>query len=292
LYKEYRRKQDIRVKDAQHQSANVRYTYAQQAIRKRQKEIVDEEAERCSRSAMSLALRVGKSIIEARIDAEHARIESYRDNGVTILSGSDEDDNAKDDDGDGDMQKKATAAAAVEAVTKEDNNKDNIPSSRPRPSAAEPTTDSTKFIRGEGSSSLSSATTTTDVVSSTSTTTNDGVNNISSDDGATTVVDAAKISDINNSNSNSNRGPTPHTSAFMDRLREMYDKAAEEKKRKTNTTTSTINNKNNDDDDDDDDDSVWLKHEAAGRALRDRGCCREAVFHYGMAWITCPNTRA
>eukprot|EP00978_Attheya_sp_CCMP212_P020259 scaffold57759_cov50-Attheya_sp.AAC.2 len=45
----------------------------------------------------------------------------------------------------------------------------------------------------------------------------------------------------------------------------------------------------NNNDDDDDDDSVWQKHEAAGRALRDRGCCREAVFHYGMAWITCPN---
>ena len=75
LYKEYRRKQDERVKAAQEQntSANVRATKAQQAILNRQKELIDEEAERAARKALNNAFRDGKSKEEAREAAEKPR---------------------------------------------------------------------------------------------------------------------------------------------------------------------------------------------------------------------------
>ena len=183
LYKEYRRKQEERVKATQHQnkSANVRATKAQQAILNRQKELIDEEAEKAARSAMSEAFRKGKSREEAREAAEKARIESYRENGVTIV-----DENAKEE-----VVRETESPEETKGKGDESNSKDSTQS--PRPTKA-----SSKFMERLRNTSSQPSTVTIDA--------------------STNITVEAKKKPI--------KGPTPNTSAFMDRLREMYESAA------------------------------------------------------------------
>lgn len=91
LYREYRKKQDARVEQAKEQSSRVRATYAQLAIERRQQELVEEEAERAARSAMTASLNRGGSVEEARKAAKKARTASLRENGIE--TNEEEDDN-------------------------------------------------------------------------------------------------------------------------------------------------------------------------------------------------------
>jgi len=184
LYEEYRRKQEERVKAAQHEnrSANVRATKAQQAILNRQKELIDGEAERAARSAMNEAFRQGKSREEARAAAEKARISSYKENGVTIVS-------------EGEEEKKETMESEkMKNQNQESSNSDSkSPSKAPKPTEA-----SSKFMeRLRGTATKAS----------------------------TVTIDASTDSSIE-VKKKPTKGPTPNTSAFMDRLREMYENAA------------------------------------------------------------------
>jgi hypothetical protein len=186
LYKEYRRKQDERVKAAQHQntSANVRATKAQQVILNRQKELIDDEAEKAARKALNEAFRKGKSKEEARAAAEKARIESYRENGVTIVN----EDNKEEE------TKELTEKEKGE-VQKEDPAKDN---SKSQTNVPRPTEASSKFmerLRNTGGQ-------------------------------ATTATNDSSSNNTTGAKKKQTKGPTPNTSAFMDRLREMYENAA------------------------------------------------------------------
>ncbi|KAL3906016.1 MAG: hypothetical protein SGILL_009448, partial [Bacillariaceae sp.] len=84
LYKEYRRKQDVRVEDAQQQNAQVRATYAQLAIERRQQEQIQEEAETAARSAMSAAFNRGEDVEAAREVAKQARYRVFQEHGISI----------------------------------------------------------------------------------------------------------------------------------------------------------------------------------------------------------------
>ena len=90
LNKEYRRKQDIRVQDAQQQNAQIRSLYAHEAIKRRQREIIEEEAERMARSAMTAALNQGETMEDARKASETVRNESLRENGITVEGNAEE----------------------------------------------------------------------------------------------------------------------------------------------------------------------------------------------------------
>ncbi len=204
LYKEYRRKQDERVKEAQHQntSANVRATRAQQAILDRQKELIDGEAEKAARSAMNEAFRKGKSREEAREAAEKARIESYRENGVTIV-----DENEKEEE----KQERKEEEKVEE--------KGDVGNSKSSGHVPKPTEASSKFMERLRNTAGQSTTVTID--SSTG-----------------TAAEAKK---------EITKGPTPNTSAFMDRLREMYENAAKNGKKskggKDNTSKGSATSK-------------------------------------------------
>jgi uncharacterized repeat protein (TIGR03833 family) len=182
--KVFRSKQDTRIKAAQHQNqtANVRATKAQQAILKRQKELIDEEAEAAARSAMNEAFRKGKSKEEARAAAKKARIESYRENGV-IIANEDE------------KKTKETK----ETVEKTEKKGDEPAKGNPKAPAQvpQPTEGSSKFMERPRSTAGEATTVTID----------------SSAEGA---MEAKK---------KPTKGTTPNTSAFMDRLRGMYENA-------------------------------------------------------------------
>jgi uncharacterized repeat protein (TIGR03833 family) len=179
MYKEFRTKQEKRIKVAQHQSqpANIRATKAQQAILKRQKELIDGEAEDAARSAMSKAFRNGKSKEEARAAAVKARIESYRENGVMIAN-KDEKENKEKTENKGDKPAKGVPKAPVQV---------------PKPTKA-----SSKFME-----------------------------RLQRTDGeAVTVTIDSSLEAATEAKKKPTKGPTPNTSAFMDRLRGMYGNAA------------------------------------------------------------------
>ena len=235
-YKEFRRKQDARVKVAQEQSANVRTRYAEQAVIKRQKERIEEEAAHCYRSAMSRSFRLGKTKEEARADAELARIESYRSHGIIVQKEEGEDEsggNSKNTNNNINNDKKHDNNNDTDASKKSNDDSTNIGAR-----SGKPTTASAQFMeRLRGTASEAAA-----IKNKLEPT--DDINNIDDTDTAT-----------NNTN-NTNRGrlvkPTTHSANFMQRLREMYDKVAEEKKNKKNNdigveceTNSDVHNKSN-----------------------------------------------
>ena len=81
---EFRQRQEERIKRAQQESSRIRSTRAEQAIQRREKERIEEEAEVAARSAMSDVFNRGGSADEARAAAKKAKNESLRANGVDI----------------------------------------------------------------------------------------------------------------------------------------------------------------------------------------------------------------
>jgi RWD domain len=196
LYKEYRQKQDTRVEHARQQNSQVRATYAQLAIQRRQEELIQDEAERAGRSAMVASLNRGESMETARDAAKRARLESLRENGVEV----DEDYNNAD-------------GARQEQIeqSKSGNPEMNIQSAHP----PKPTNTSATFmdrLRNTANGSQSK-----DSILDNS---NENLSQSATPDSR--VVKTSK--------------PTEQTSAFMDRLREMYEKAAKEKRAGKQTT--------------------------------------------------------
>jgi hypothetical protein len=81
---ERRQKQDKRVAQAREQLVSLRSTMAQRAIEDRNRQRIEEEAEKAARFAMNRAFSDGKHVEEARRLAEDARRESMRRNGVEV----------------------------------------------------------------------------------------------------------------------------------------------------------------------------------------------------------------
>lgn len=101
---EYRQKQQIRIQRVQEENANARAFHAEHAIRKREKELIEQEVEKAARSAMNAAFNRGENVEEARRAADKARAECLSEYGLDSI---DEDNNniAEDEkeDGSGDL---------------------------------------------------------------------------------------------------------------------------------------------------------------------------------------------
>lgn len=167
---EYRRRQDVRVDEAREQNTRIRATYAQAAIAKRQREAIEEEAEKAARAAMSRAFNRGASVDEARAEAEEARRQSLIHNGVGL-----------EDDGN-------TVEQKPNEEDDKSNGKDAVADEIDQPtSKLEQPARSSQFIEQTQGSP------------------------------ATAAIPAPATR------------PTQNTAVFMDRLREMYNKAAREK---------------------------------------------------------------
>ena len=199
LYKEYRRKQDERVEEAQHQNSQIRSTYAQYAIERRQKQLVEEEAERAYRAAMSASLNCGESVEEAREAAKRARTQSLKENGAI-------DEVEEDDDDASDVGKHQEAHEPSSSM------KQNGTAKKESTALSQPTTKSSQFMERLRNSSQSQTP-------------------ASTGEEATVATSTAAAPPV--------KGPTQTTFSFMNRLREMYDNAAQEKRNQGTTKSSS-----------------------------------------------------
>jgi hypothetical protein len=89
---ERRQRQDLRVQRAQEESSRVRERHVQLTLLKREKDKLEEEAERAARSAMNSAFNRGESVEQARLAAAQAKAAYLREHGET-------DDTQQDEDG-------------------------------------------------------------------------------------------------------------------------------------------------------------------------------------------------
>ncbi|KAG7344957.1 ATP-dependent helicase HrpA [Nitzschia inconspicua] len=195
LFKEYRRKQDARVEQAKQQNSQVRATYAQLAIEKRQQELIQEEAEKAARTAMSAALNRGESVEEARMAAQAARVQSLRENGVEIC------DPHKDI-----SQKIAHTESngSRNCGTRERNIHGHV--NRQPKSTSKSSMFMDRLRNSVGGSEPQNY-------------------SVASNSGSTSSLNV----DIDSTPVLTKPRPTEQSSAFMDRLREMYENAAKEK---------------------------------------------------------------
>ena len=163
-------RQELRVQRAKEESTRVRDTYVQQTLLKREKDRIEEEAERAARSAMSLAFNRGESVEQARFAAAQAKAQYRREQG--------EDDEK---------------AGSKDIMNTTVNLCSNDPAATINPTAK--TTSFMERLRGDVAEKRGDV-----------------------DDSDTPAVSGCILPDA-----------TPTTTAFMERLRQMYDTAAEKK---------------------------------------------------------------
>ena len=89
---EFRQRQAERIQNVKEENKSIRFTMAEQTILQREKDRIQEEAERQGRKAMNDAFNRGESVESARIAAKRAKAESLKKNGIDESSPKDKDE--------------------------------------------------------------------------------------------------------------------------------------------------------------------------------------------------------
>lgn len=87
---EFRQRQEERIQGVKEQNKSVRTSMVERTLAKRERERIEEEAERAARAAMNAAFLRGDSVEEARRVANEARTDSLKINGVDESSSAGE----------------------------------------------------------------------------------------------------------------------------------------------------------------------------------------------------------